>query len=68
MLRGSADVAHLGALSEFVLPQEAVNVQFGELEGALIHAFLLHVEHICVVGDIQKLVLNLRHRERGELF
>ena len=68
MLRGTAYIAQLGAMSELVLLEEAVNVKLGELESALVHTFLLHVEHVSVVRNIEQLMLNLMHWERSELF
>ena len=68
MLRGTAYIAHLGAMSELVLLKEAVNVKLGELESALVHAFLLHIEHVSFVRNIEQLMLNLVHWERSELF
>jgi hypothetical protein len=68
VLRGTAYIAHLRAMSELVLLKEAVNVKLGELESAFIHTFLLHVEHISAMWNIEQLMLNLMHWERSELF
>ena len=43
-------------------------MKFCELESALIHTFLLHVENISAVRNIEQLMLNLMHWERSELF
>jgi hypothetical protein len=55
-------------MSELVLLKEAVNVKLSELESALIHTFLLHVEHVSFVRNIEQLMLNLVHWEGSELF
>jgi hypothetical protein len=68
VLRGTAYIAHLRAFGELVLLKEAVNVKLGELESALIHTFLLNVEHISAMWNIEQLMLNLMHWERSELF
>jgi hypothetical protein len=39
-------------MSELVLLKKAVNVKLSELESALIHTFLLHVEHVSIVRNI----------------
>ena len=53
MLRGAADIAHLRAMGELVFLKEAVNVKLGELESALVHTFLLHVEDISVMRNVE---------------
>ncbi len=67
MLRWAANVLHFVEMSELMLFKQAVNMKLGELEGTLVHAFLLHIENVSRVRHIQKLMFNLLYWEGSQL-
>ena len=67
MHRFPSDIPHLHFIKVQLL-ENAVNMQFGELEGSLILGFLLNPVNQGILCDLLDFGLNVLDRERSKLF
>ena len=67
MYRRPTDISHL-VLREALFLQQAIDVQLGELEGALVHAFLLHPDYFALLRQLRHPVPQIMDGEGSNLF